>query len=272
MTMGAWLARRRNRRRAGARARRQYERLRREWLRRNRKLWLVVVAGALAIYGAACALATVIPGDQRWWVGFVAGALVIGIIAVRSSPPTAIGHWEEGAWGEERTAQQLVVLEREGWIVLHDLGNGHGNFDHVVLGPNGIFCLNSKWSTYRLELDERGLLVGRSRFDPDLVLRVDGIVGRVRREAIDLKKIVEARTGVTLWVQAVVVWWGDVENGGRQVGDIGVVRGEDLVARLRGISGRRIPEFDRVVAALAPGRHTRARMVSTSRSEQPQGK
>ena len=56
---------------------------------------------------------------------------------------------EQGADGEEVTAKALMALPSE-WVVLHDLrwpGRRFANIDHVVVGPGGVFVIDSKnWS------------------------------------------------------------------------------------------------------------------------------
>jgi Nuclease-related domain len=54
-----------------------------------------------------------------------------------------------GAESEERTARLLAPLEHEGWIAGHDLRvpGSRTNIDHVMLGPPGVFVIDSKnWS------------------------------------------------------------------------------------------------------------------------------
>jgi len=54
--------------------------------------------------------------------------------------------YERGAAGEEATAVALAFLPA-GWTVLHDVrwpGRPRANIDHVVIGPGGIFALDSK--------------------------------------------------------------------------------------------------------------------------------
>jgi hypothetical protein len=57
--------------------------------------------------------------------------------------------YERGAAGERRTADRLATLPA-GWVVLHDVrwpGRRFANIDHVVVGPSGIFVIDSKnWS------------------------------------------------------------------------------------------------------------------------------
>lgn len=196
------------------------------------------------------------PGDQSWAAAAFAGALFATFLVLRQRPPVGIASWEEGAFGEEETAKQLRVLEKEGWVVLHDLANGSANFDQVVIGPNGVFCLNSKWSAYRLESGADGRIVARHKYDDDLYQDIHGKVRRAKAEAAALSDRIAQRCGTKLWVQPVIVWWGDVENGGRGVDGVGVVQGKRLAERLRAQKGKPVQRFDEVVACLRPGRHS----------------
>ena len=49
-----------------------------------------------------------------------------------------------GAAGEERTAKVLTPLLKKGWVIVHDLSHDQSNVDHVVIGPGGVFVLDSK--------------------------------------------------------------------------------------------------------------------------------
>jgi hypothetical protein len=73
--------------------------------------------------------------------------------------PDAIA-WRRGAFGERRTARLLSQLERHGWVVLHDLSvpGSRANLDHLVIGPGGVFVIDSKQYRGRLQLDPSGRL------------------------------------------------------------------------------------------------------------------
>jgi Nuclease-related domain len=80
--------------------------------------------------------------------------------ALRFQPsPDAIA-WRRGAAGERRTARLLEPLERHGWAVLHDLAlpGSRANLDHLVIGPGGVFAIDSKQYRGRLQLDAVGKL------------------------------------------------------------------------------------------------------------------
>jgi hypothetical protein len=85
--------------------------------------------------------------------------------------PDAVA-WRRGAAGERRTARRLAALERHGWAVLHDLAvpRGQANIDHLVIGPGGVFVIDSKQYRGRLQLDPSGRL-WHGRYPLTAVLR-----------------------------------------------------------------------------------------------------
>ena len=80
--------------------------------------------------------------------------------ALRFRPSRDAVAWRRGAAGERRTARLLAALERYGWAVLHDLEvpGSRANLDHLVIGPGGVFVIDSKQYRGRLQLDPSGRL------------------------------------------------------------------------------------------------------------------
>jgi hypothetical protein len=74
-------------------------------------------------------------------------------------PKTEDRSWRRGAEGEERVATQLSSLG-EGWAVIHALtiGRKGANLDHLVIGPAGVFALNTKNLTGKLTVYEHVVL------------------------------------------------------------------------------------------------------------------
>jgi hypothetical protein len=68
-------------------------------------------------------------------------------------------NWRRGAEGEERVAAFLASLS-EHWAVVHDLtvGRKGANLDHLVIGPPGVFVLNTKNLTGKLTVYEHAIL------------------------------------------------------------------------------------------------------------------
>jgi hypothetical protein len=79
---------------------------------------------------------------------------------LRFQPSLEAVAWRRGAAGERRTARILAALERHGWAVLHDLAipGSQANIDHLVVGPGGVFVIDSKQYRGRLQLDPSGRL------------------------------------------------------------------------------------------------------------------
>lgn len=172
-------------------------------------MWIALLAACLGILAAIYAYFAWLPGEQQWICGFVAGVLAMGIFALRQSPPGVVERWQEGAWGEEATAKELSRLDTTQWAVLNDVPNGRYNLDHVVVGHQGIFVLNSKWSACELVVDvEAQRLQMVNRFDSDLAWMDSRVLRQAKRDAASVSRTVYERTGQRVWVQPVIVWWG----------------------------------------------------------------
>jgi hypothetical protein len=95
-------------------------------------------------------------------LGLIVGALaaVAAGWGLRFQPSPEAVAWRRGAAGERRTARLLRPLERHGWAVLHDLAvpGSRANLDHLVIGPGGVFAIDSKQYRGRLQLDPSGRL------------------------------------------------------------------------------------------------------------------
>jgi hypothetical protein len=67
--------------------------------------------------------------------------------------PKAARSRQRGPAGERRTARLLDRLTRDGYVVFHDLAvprNTSANVDHLVIGPTGVFVIDSKqWTRQR---------------------------------------------------------------------------------------------------------------------------
>jgi hypothetical protein len=74
--------------------------------------------------------------------------------------------WRKGANGERVTGWWLGRLP-SGWFVFHDIPVGiHGaNIDHLVIGPGGVFTINTKNLTGKLWVGAREIRHGGHRTD-----------------------------------------------------------------------------------------------------------
>lgn len=123
-------------RRAGTYAKDRYQRGLRKWRAANRLL-LLATFGPIILAGIAV---LVVDGQfVSWCAGAVAGVALGAWIGIRESPPAYIEQWQAGAEGERKTEKALAPLKRHGWHIVHDVPTRSGNYDHIAVGPAGIF-------------------------------------------------------------------------------------------------------------------------------------
>jgi hypothetical protein len=156
--------------RPGASAMAQYRRRRASDWRTWRTTVPQRLAGVLAA-GLVAALVTAAvtgPGLARL-TGPAAAMGLAWLLRFRPSADTLA--WRHGAEGERRTARLLAPLERHGYQVFHDLAvpRSPANVDHVVVGPTGVYVIDSKRYRGRLRYfggtcgTAAGLWTGRYR-------------------------------------------------------------------------------------------------------------
>jgi hypothetical protein len=151
----------------GGSAQAQWRRLRTaEWAAWTRTLpWRVATILGIGVSGGVLGRLLV----PR--LGLVVAALVAMAAGwgLRFRPSHDASAWRRGAAGERRTARLLRQLARQGGVVLHDLAipGSQANIDHLVIGPGGVFVIDSKQYRGRLVLDPSGgLWHGRFSLTP----------------------------------------------------------------------------------------------------------
>lgn len=70
--------------------------------------------------------------------------LLLCILAISRLVLPLVDRHDRGAKGEEHVGALLDGLAQRGWRVLHDTSLGRGDIDHVVIGPPGIFTVETK--------------------------------------------------------------------------------------------------------------------------------
>jgi hypothetical protein len=195
--------------RAGTYAEWRYRRGLRSWRARNRRLFAAYL-GPFIVAGIAVGILAGNP--VAWLAGLLAGAFIAIWIAFREMPPRYVEHWRDGAEGERKTERALKPLERAGWHVSHDVQNGRGNYDHIVVGPSGVYLLDSKNLQGIVDIRDGVPHLAR-RHDPDSNVVFKRIQSHTLAAAAGLKEEIQARTGHRTWVQAVVVFWSEFPEG-----------------------------------------------------------
>jgi Nuclease-related domain len=211
----AW---RRHRRRAGRSTLAEFRRLRRQTLRKEWRGWAVLVGFAFVAAAAAWLFDGFLELLFAGMVGAIATLLLIGWCIgfdVHSLP------WYWGHLGERWTEEELNRLGDD-WLIEHDVPRQRGNWDHILVGPPGVFLLDSKFFSEPTTVEGDALLTGRRRYE-----------GRVfRGPALGLSEELERLAPPQPWVQAVAVVWGEFPQKEHEGDRVAYLRGYELVAWL----------------------------------------
>lgn len=212
---------------AGTAAFEYYERSLRAW----RRHMSVPFAGSLILaFAIAVPMWMYLPHGSLF-AAFTVGA-VCGMIAwLWSQPPEFIAKWKRGAEGERRTGLVLRRLEPE-WRSVHGREAKYGDLDHILVGPGGVFVVESKNLSSSITVDENGLTsaYGFSERDSYTYTRLSAAM---KGRAADLHERIETTTGRNDYVHRVVVVWGDFVAGEARHEDVDYVAGHRLEAWLR---------------------------------------
>jgi len=193
-------------------------------------------------------------GYWVWIDGVAMGGLLATWAALRDDVPERIQRWRDGAQGERHTARVLRPLERDGWTVRHDLQGPKGNIDHLLVGPAGVFLLDTKrWFG---DVTISGEVPVITPWDnPDDTWAPHGLTARMRAMAAANKEALEKRSGVRTWVHPVVVIWAPFGPGHQFVAGVHFVHGDQLLqwlrARPRGLTDRALTRLAESLGAKA---------------------
>jgi hypothetical protein len=183
---------------------------------------LVAAAGAVSEV-----LAAQVGLPRAGLLGLVVAALVGWRLRFRPSDQART--WQRGAQGERRTARLLDRLTRDGFVVFHDLAvpGSPANVDHLVIGPTGVFVIDSKQWTGSVQQGGDGL-VWHNHYPLDRTLET------VRWEAQVVGRLLGTRIHPLLCVHGA-----HVQGGGLEAQGVAIVPGY----LLRGALG-----YDRVLS------------------------
>jgi hypothetical protein len=204
---------------AGISAEREFSRRRWRNVRDDWRTWLFAIALIVAFAAWSLFSTGMVARFMASIAGFVAGAL---FVMWSLGGHVSTFHWWIGAEGERDTAKQIERLGPE-WHCEHDLEHGRGNWDHVLVGPPGVFLLDSKVINGTAAAGDDALRSGRLNYPG----------GIFRSGAKQIKDAIEARLGSRApWVQAVVVVWGDFPQAHHEEQDVVYLRGDQMTTWL----------------------------------------
>jgi hypothetical protein len=110
-----------------------------------------------------------------------------------------------GERGELRVAEVLDDLRASGYRAFHDLVRDGFNIDHVVVGPAGVFAVETKFRSGQGEITFRngeGLFVGGVPEEKDSLKQA-------RANAAEVNRIIKDNCNFDEWVWPLVVFVGD---------------------------------------------------------------
>jgi hypothetical protein len=140
-------------------------------LRMRTLVTLGVLAVATALLGRAFGLHSVL---------FLASeiALLVSMFVISRYVLPLLDRQDRGATGEEQVGGLLEELLEGEWRVMHDVTLGRGNVDHILVGPAGVFTVETK-----------------SHPGP---VRVGRVHGRTLSQAQAQRRAIESVTGVSV--------------------------------------------------------------------------
>ena len=126
---------------------------------------------------------------------------IVSIFKQLTDAKTPARNWRLGAEGEELVAKQIAKLQRSDsrWQVVHDIrvGKRGANIDHVLVGPAGVFVIDSKhWRDADVAVHASGV-VKDGYF-------VKGLLPAIRKQAGVAQHALSPVLGYPIEVQPVV--------------------------------------------------------------------
>ena len=175
-------------------------------------------------------------------VGSVSTTLLnplVGIVVLIGGFPIYWNLWRrwrwasEGAKGEFETAVLLARLPAE-FTVFNDIPLNGFNVDHVIVGPSGVWAIETKSHAGFVDVSAFGVRVnGRLMYrDP---------CRQARRNAAEIGDLVESAIGVRYWVEALVCFPRANVSPLPAPGQSPVIGSEGLLTRIRSGSTRLSP-------------------------------
>lgn len=199
--------------RAGSWSRQQRRRAQLDFVKEHWALLLSVIATATALMAAGIALS---PARYR---GFLSGLsvstlfwMLLGVVGDLTGSAT----YSLGSQGEELTSAALRKLRRRGWHVFDHVPIVNEDVDHILVGPGGVYAIESKNTSRRWELDK-----------PDLWM--SAAVDQARRAAGRVHALLlEREIAIKIDPPPLLVLWGKVRGDRAEIDGVRVVLGPEI--------------------------------------------
>lgn len=217
----------------------------------------------IAIGGFCASLASMLPAHSpAWQLGLQSLILLIGIVwftiawrkTMRDMHTYGLGHR-----GERAVATLLAEFGKDGYTLINDIEakDAKANIDHVLIGPPGIFVIETKTLTKpaTLKPGERPLITAKDGkllrhglpMDRDPIAQVRACADQLRRM---LSPLPDASNIPIHMVVAFPGWW--VDSSAKHVNGVHVINPKQIYALTEDMRGTGRPEdISRVYKFLA---------------------
>ena len=153
---------------AGASAQAEFERLESARYKRIRDGWPLMVGVGLVIVNGVFLFVLGVTSQWGWttswlWAGCMAMVAALGVLVLLTEVPDLHRAYRKGAEGERTAGRHLDGLGEAGFVALHDRrvpGYG-GNLDHVVIGPTGVWAVETKALRGKVQIEGDELRIGK---------------------------------------------------------------------------------------------------------------
>lgn len=191
---------------------------------------LKIVLVRAGVWGIAAGIACVLAGLEwmRWYwalppapaqASIMATVMVVVAVVVWRNTDRRAQRFHLGIDGELVVGQMLERLRRDGYEIFHDLVEDGYNIDHVLIGPPGIFVIETKMHSKpsetggKITFDGRQILINGHQPDRDPVAQVLANAARIGEIVGGATQRVPFIRGVILYPE----WWVDPSPKGAAV-------------------------------------------------------
>ena len=141
---------------------------------------------------------------QPWPYTIVAVCIAAFCVFKLWRAKSELKRFKQGRDGERIVAEQLEKMRASGYRVLHDVVAGDFNLDHVLIGPTGIFVVETKTPSKRgkgnrITFDGEAVQINGRSFLPNPLKQAKG-------NAAWLHNILKSSTGKSFWVTPIVTF------------------------------------------------------------------
>jgi hypothetical protein len=212
-------------------------------------LMLAAFLCSLASVGALGFPPADVIGRSIWLVFFAVSAAGFSLMAWRKQ--TRIRYARLGWIGEQAMAEYLSVLASKGCLLFHDVPSGKENIDHVIVGPPGVFAIETKcWSKRPGKFNDAK---HEAVFDGKVIRfpwgTTDRPLNQARRHKERLEEFLSKSTGEQVSVQPIVAlpgWW--VSATFKMDAGVWVLSGKQVAGRISSESSKLSPKLIQQIA------------------------